>query len=82
MGVIVKKNTQDNILIADLNSAFWKVFLIILAAFLMFAGPTYLVLILINALNVNYGVSMIIGFILFLLGLSIVFFLTKRKIIS
>ncbi len=82
MGVIVKKNTQDNILITDLNSAFWKVFLIILAAFLMFAGPTYLVLILINALNVNYGVSMIIGFILFLLGLSIVLFLTKRKIIS
>jgi|YelNatPaOPRAMG01_1025707.scaffolds.fasta_scaffold02650_4 cytochrome c biogenesis protein CcdA len=81
MDITVKKNSQEKIFITELNSTFWKVFLIILAVLLMFAGPTYLVLILINALNINYGISMIIGFTLFLLGLSIMFFLIRRKII-
>jgi len=81
MGITVKKNSQEKIFITELNSTFWKVFLIILAVLLMFAGPTYLVLILINALNINYGISMVIGFTLFLLGLSIIFFLIRRKII-
>ncbi len=81
MGITVKKNSQEKIFITELNSTFWKVFLIILAVLLMFAGPTYLVLILINALNINYGISMVIGFTLFLLGLSIMFFLIRRKII-
>jgi len=81
MDITVKKNPQEKIFITELNSTFWKVFLIILAVLLMFAGPTYLVLILINALNINYGISMIIGFTLFLLGLSIMFFLIRRKII-
>jgi cytochrome c biogenesis protein CcdA len=81
MDITVKKNSQEKIFITELNSTFWKVFLIILAVLLMFAGPTYLVLILINALNINYGISMIIGSTLFLLGLSIMFFLIRRKII-
>jgi len=81
MDITLKKNSQEKILITELNSTFWKVFLIILAVLLMFAGPTYLVLILINALNINYGISMVIGFTLFLLGLFIMFFLIRRKII-
>ena len=66
----------------DLSSKFWKTFLLVLAVFLTFAGPTYIVYALLNVLKINYAVSMASGFALFIVGLVLIWYLIKRKIIS
>ena len=66
----------------DLTSKFWKVFLTVLAAFLTFAGPTYIVYVLLDILKIDYAVSMVSGFVLFLVGLVLIWHLIKNKVIS
>lgn len=66
----------------DLNSKFWKTFLILLAVILIFAGPTYAALALWRALDLDYALSMVSGFSLFVVGFVLLMFLIKRKIIS
>ncbi len=66
----------------DLSSRFWKTFLIVLAVFLTFAGPTYIVYALLNVLKIDYFVSMASGFALFIVGLVLIWYLIKRKVIS
>jgi hypothetical protein len=66
----------------DLRSRFWKTFLIVLAAVLTFAGPTYVVYALTRILKIGYAVSMISGFALFVAGLVLVWYLIKNKVIS
>jgi len=66
----------------DLNSRFWKTFLVVLAAFLTFAGPTYIVYVLSEALEIGYTLSMISGFALFLAGLVLMLYLVRKKVIT
>ena len=66
----------------DLSSKFWKIFLVVLAVFLTFAGPTYVVYALLDVFDMNYFVSMASGFALFLVGLVLIWYLIKRKVIS
>ncbi|MCS7114613.1 MAG: hypothetical protein RMJ15_10435 [Nitrososphaerota archaeon] len=66
----------------DLNAKFWRVTLIILMALLIFAGPTYVVYVLSQVLELNHYVSVISGFILFIAGLALMGFLIKQKVIS
>jgi len=65
----------------DLNSKFWKTFLVILAALLTFAGPTYVAYVFIYVLEIDYIVSMVSGFILFLIGLTLIRYLVRKKVI-
>lgn len=66
----------------DLSSKFWKTLLIVLAVFLTFAGPTYIVYALLNVLKINYIVSMASGFALFIVGVVLIWYLIKNKVIS
>ena len=66
----------------DLNSRFWKTFLTLLAVFLIFAGPTYVVYALTNVLNMEYMLSMLSGGVLFIVGLVLLWYLVKNKVIS
>ncbi len=66
----------------DLSSRFWKILLILLAAFLTFAGPTYVVYVLIETLEINYVASMGSGFALFVVGLVLIRYLIKNGVIS
>ena len=66
----------------DLSSKFWKTLLTVLAAFLTFAGPTYVVYMLINILKVEYFLSMVSGIVLFIIGLVLIWYLIKNKVIS
>jgi hypothetical protein len=66
----------------DLSSRFWKTFLVVLAAALTFAGPTYVPYALVNVLKIRYSVSMISGFVLLIAGLVLVWYLIKNKVIS
>jgi hypothetical protein len=67
----------------DLNSKFWKTFLIVLAVFLTFAGPTYIVyVVFLKILKMDYAVSMASGFALFIVGLVLIWYLIKNKVLS
>lgn len=66
----------------DLSSKFWRTLLTVLAAFLTFAGPTYVVYVFIQILKIDYFLSMISGIVLFLAGLVLIWYLIKNKIVS
>jgi len=66
----------------DLQSNFWKTVLVVLAALLTFAGPTYVVYIFISVLDINYVVSMVSGLVLFVIGLVIIRYLIRNKVLT
>jgi len=61
------------------GSRFKLTFLVLLGAFLTFAGPTYMVYLLLNVLELNYAVSILSGLILFIIGLALILRLIKNK---
>jgi hypothetical protein len=79
---MTEKKEKSRSIKLNLNSKFWKTFLLILAAFLTFAGPTYIVYALLNVFRMNYFVSIASGFALFIVGLVLIWYLIKRKVIS
>ena len=66
----------------DSASEFWKTVLTLLAVFLTFAGPTYLVYMFINVLKMNYHISLISGSALLVVGITLIWYLVKNEIIS
>ena len=65
-----------------LESKFWRVFLILGAALMIFAGPTYVPYVLADVLKLNYIASIIIGFALFIVGVFTMIYLIKKKVIT
>jgi hypothetical protein len=66
----------------NLQSNFWKTALVVLAALLTFAGPTYVVYVFINVLDINYVVSMVSGLVLFVIGLVIIRYLIRNQVLT
>lgn len=64
------------------DSKLMKTFLVILAAFLTFAGPTFIVYALLNMLKMDYTISMASGFILFIVGLILIWCLIRKQTVS
>ena len=58
--------TVDN---SFMNSKFGKVLMTIVAVFLVFAGPTYVVYGLAVIIKVDLAASFVVGFVLFIVGL-------------
>jgi capsule polysaccharide export protein KpsE/RkpR len=79
---MVENDEDNNVGRFDVSSKFWRVFLVIVAVFLIFAGPTYVSYLLFNVLNVNYVASVVSGFALFIAGLFLMWFLIRKKIIT
>jgi hypothetical protein len=78
----MNKNNQDkNSGGFDVSSKFWRTFLVIVAALLIFAGPTYVPYLLLDILKVNYVASIVSGFVLLIIGLVLMWFLVRKKII-
>jgi len=75
-------NEKNSIGSFDLTSKFWKVFLVVAAVFLIFAGPTYVPYVLADILKVNYIASIVTGLILFVLGFVLIVFLARKKILT
>jgi hypothetical protein len=62
------------------NSKFLKILLVVVAAFCTFGGP-YLVYVLTAALDLSFFVAFAAGFALFFIGLFLVWYLIRAKII-
>jgi uncharacterized membrane-anchored protein len=65
----------------DVSSKFWRTFLVIVAALLIFVGPTYVPYLLADRLEVNYVASIVSGVILLMIGLVLMWYLIRKKII-
>ena len=79
----MKTNSEDkSIGRFDLSSKFMRVLLILVAALLIFAGPTYVPYLLTGLLDVNQAASMVFGFVLLIVGLALMWYLIRKKIIE
>lgn len=77
-----QKIKKASVRAGGLNSKFWRTFLVVLAAFLTFAGPTYVVYMLQSVLEISFVISVACGFVLLIVGLVLFWYLIKNKIIS
>jgi anti-sigma-K factor RskA len=66
----------------DLNSKFWRISLVVLAAALTFAGPTYVIYVLSRINSVGLVAATITGFGLFVVGLVLSWYLIRNKVLS
>jgi tetrahydromethanopterin S-methyltransferase subunit E len=71
--------TVDN---SFLSTKFGKVLTTIIAVFLVFAGPTYVVYGLSAVAKLDLAASFGIGFVLFIVGLFLIRILMQKKIIT
>lgn len=79
---MIIKSENDSIGIFDMDSKFLKILLVLTTVFLIFAGPTYVSFLLSEVFQLNYLASVVIGFSLFLVGLFLIYFLVRKKIIA
>ncbi len=63
-------------------SKFNRIALTIIAAVLIFVGPTYIPYLLSDTLGVDYVLSIIVGAVLFIVGLVMLFWLIRKKVIT
>ncbi len=63
-----------------LESKFWRTLLVLIAGILVFGG-SYLAYILINVLNMEYAVGVASAGILFIIGMVLVVYLIRKKVI-
>jgi len=76
-----KKQKTAGLSRLDLGSKYWKAFLVVLAAILTFGGP-YAVYVLVNMLKLSYVISVTAGFALFAVGLILIWYLIRKKVVS
>jgi hypothetical protein len=66
----------------NLSSKYVRTFLIVLAVLLIFVGPTYMVYVLLNVLDLSYPISMASGFAIFIVGLVLLLYLIKKGVLK
>jgi len=79
---MAENDEDNNVGRFNVSSKFWRVLLMIAAVLLIFAGPTYISYLLFDILKVNYVASVVSGFALFIVGLLLMWFLIRKKIIT
>lgn len=72
----------ENESLGMLNSKFWRTSLLIVAVLLIFAGPTYVPYVLNSIVNVDYVASVLMGLLLLVIGLALLWFLIRRRVVT
>ncbi len=67
--------------VGGIYSKFARISLIVVSVLLIFAGPTYAPY-LMTRVNVGEAASALIGFVLFAIGMGLLLFLVRKKIIT
>ena len=73
---------NENVQVSGFESKFVKVALTIVAVFLVFIGPTYIPYLLSDVLKVDYIASIAIGAVLFVVGLVVLIYLIRKRVIQ
>jgi hypothetical protein len=73
---------EENVNVAGIYSKFWRIALVVVSMLLIFVGPTYVPYVLANVLKLDYFASIGAGFILFIVGMVLMLFLIRKKLIT
>jgi len=73
---------NENLQVNGLDSKFMKVAMTIVAVFLIFVGPTYGPYLMADVLKIDYIASVVVGAVLFIVGLVLLVFLIRKKVIE
>ncbi|MCW4004455.1 MAG: hypothetical protein NWE95_11145 [Candidatus Bathyarchaeota archaeon] len=73
---------NENVEVSGIESKFTRIVLTIVAVFLIFVGPTYIPFLLANVIGMEYFASIGVGLVLFILGLVVLFFLIRKKVVT
>ncbi len=73
---------NQNVEVSGIESKFTKVTLTIISVFLIFVGPTYIPYLLSDVLKVDYFAAIGLGAVLFIVGLLMLVFLIRKKVIT
>ena len=73
---------NEDIEVSGIESKSTRITLTLLSVILVFAGPTYVPYLLANVLGLEYFASIGIGFVLFILGLGMLIYLIRKKVIT
>ena len=78
---MTQEESEENVEVGEM-SKFNKIALTIIAAVLIFVGPTYIPAALSDTLHVDYVISIVVGAVLFVLGLVMIVYLVRKKVVS
>ena len=73
---------NESVQVSGIDSKFMKVVLTVVAVFLIFVGPTYIPYLLSDILKVDYIASIAVGAVLFIVGLVMLIYLIRKKVIE
>jgi hypothetical protein len=73
---------NQNIEFGGIESKFTRITLTIVSVFLLFVGPTYVPYLLSDVLKIDYIASIGIGALLFILGLVMLIYLVRKKVVT
>ncbi len=68
--------------VSGIESKFTKVALTVVAVLLLFVGPTYIPYLMSDILKINYFASIGVGAVLFIVGLVMLVFLIRKKVVT
>ena len=73
---------NENMQVSGLDSKFMKVAMTIVSVFLIFVGSTYVPYLMSDVLKIDYAASVLVGAVLFIVGLVLLIFLVRKKVIE
>ncbi|MGD6852921.1 MAG: hypothetical protein ACQCN6_12760 [Candidatus Bathyarchaeia archaeon] len=68
--------------VSGIESKFTRIALTVVAVLLLFAGPTYLPYLMVDVLQINYFAGIGTGAVLFVVGLVMLFYLIRKRVIT
>jgi hypothetical protein len=79
---MTENNETENVQVSGLDSKFNKVALTVVAVLLIFVGPTYIPYLMADVLHIEYFASIGVGLVLFIVGLVMMVYLIRKKVIT
>ena len=73
---------NENLQVSGLDSKFVKVAVTIVAVFLIFVGPSYGPYLMADVLKIDYVASVVVSAVIFIVGLVLLIFLIRKKVIE
>jgi cytochrome c biogenesis protein CcdA len=73
---------NENAEVTGIYSKFWRIVLVVVSMLLIFVGPTYGFYILVHVLKLEYFASLAAGLVLFVVGMFMMLFLIRKKLIT
>jgi hypothetical protein len=72
---------NENLKVTGIYSKFWRITLVVVSMLLIFAGGTYVPYAM-TKLKIGYFTSIGVGFAFFIVGMGLLAFLIRRKLIT